>query len=89
MNVLRTQELEQIVRKVFPTKDVFCVDAEQRRHLPVVVFVHGGPDPFLDREFEAWLGGAPKFVQLYPLLNRLCRDGALPPGEYAITNTLH
>jgi len=51
--------------------------------------VHGGPDPFLDRQVDAWLEGAPTYVQLYPLLNRLCRDGALAPGEYAITNATH
>jgi hypothetical protein len=26
-----------------------------------------------------------EFVGLYPLLNRLCRAGALAPGTYAVT----
>jgi hypothetical protein len=47
--------------------------------------VHGGPDPYLDRPLEAWLEGGAGFVSLYPLLNRLCRAGALVPGEYALT----
>jgi hypothetical protein len=50
-----------------------------------VSFVHGGPDPFLDRHFDAWLDGATMFVPVYQLLNRLCRAGALAPGSYAVT----
>jgi hypothetical protein len=91
MNILGIQELEGLVRKSFPAKALFSAGAElglERSRLPVVTFVHGGPDPFLDRELDAWLAGAPRFVQLYPLLNRLCRDGALPPGEYAISMAL-
>ena len=53
--------------------------------MPAVAFVHGGPDPYLDRQLDDWLGGGPKFIGLYPLLNRLCRTGALPPGDYAVT----
>ena len=92
MNILRTRELEQIVRKLFPAKARFSADAElglERSQLPVVTFVHGGTDPFLDRQLDEWLEGAPTFVQLYPLLNRLCRHGALAPGEYAITKASH
>jgi hypothetical protein len=85
VNILRADELEQLVRTAFPAKGVYSMDGDQLRHLPVVMFVHGGSDPFLDRELDAWLAGAPTFVQLCPLLNRLCRLGALPPGEYAIT----
>jgi hypothetical protein len=44
----------------------------------------GGPDPFLDRGFDAWLEGASKHIALYALLNRLRRAGALAPGNYAI-----
>ena len=53
--------------------------------LPIVTFVHGGPDPFLDRQFDAWLDGQPIYVALHQLLNRLCRQGTLLPGEYAVT----
>ncbi len=51
----------------------------------MVTFVHGGADPFLDRQFDAWLEGKPTYVALHQLLNRLCRQGALLPGEYAVT----
>jgi len=57
------------------------------RRQPIVTFVHGGADPFLDRPFEDWLRGAPVFVAAHQLLNRLCRAGALAPGEYAITRS--
>jgi hypothetical protein len=50
-----------------------------------VAFVHGGCDPFLDRQFEAWLYGTATFVAVHQLLNRLCRAGALVPGDYAVT----
>jgi len=75
MKILGVHELEKLVRKVFPAKTLFSANAElglERSRLPVVTFVHGGPDPFLDRQFEARLAGAPTFVQLYPLLHRLC-----------------
>jgi hypothetical protein len=88
MNVIGVRELEGLVRKTFPGKDRFCADAElgsQTRRSPVVSFVHGGPDPFLDRHFDAWLDGSPMFVPVYQLLNRLCRAGALAPGNYAVT----
>jgi hypothetical protein len=51
----------------------------------VVTFVHGGPDPFLDRAFDAWLGGTAKFVAVHQVLNGLCRAGAIAPGNYAVT----
>jgi len=92
MRVLAANELERMVQRVFPAKARFSVRADlglTSSRLPAVTFVHGGPDPFLDRQVDAWLEGAPTYVQLYPLLNRLCRDGALAPGEYAITSTSH
>jgi hypothetical protein len=88
MNIIGTGELEHLVRATFPAKQRFSAAAEfgpQTRRAPVVAFVHGGPDPFLDRQFDAWLDGSPTFVPLYQVLNRLCRAGALPPGNYAVT----
>jgi hypothetical protein len=88
MKIIGLRELERLVRETFPAKQVFSADAELGGHVsraPVVSFVHGGPDPFLDRQFDAWLGGSPIFVPVYQLLNRLCRAGALAPGTYAIT----
>lgn len=88
MKVIGFSELERLVQKTFPGKDRFSAAAElgaQTRRSPVVSFVHGGPDPFLDTHFDAWLDGTPKFVPIYQLLNRLCRAGALPPGNYAVT----
>lgn len=89
MKVLGTFELERLVRESFPAKQSFSAQAELgtgTQRLPVVTFVHGGPDPFLDRQFDAWLEGKPTFVALHQLLNRLCRLGALRPGEYAVTH---
>jgi hypothetical protein len=88
MKVLETRELERLVRDTFPAKERFSAAAElglDRRRAPLIAFVHGGPDPYLDREFDAWLGGSPTFVPVYQLLNRLCRAGALAPGNYAVT----
>jgi hypothetical protein len=92
MRVMAANELERMVRRTFPAKAQFSVHADlglTANRLPAITFVHGGPDPFLDREVDAWLAGAPTYMQLYPLMNRLCRDGALAPGEYAITNMSH
>jgi hypothetical protein len=50
-----------------------------------LVTPYGGADPFLDRQFDAWLEGKPTYVTLHQLLNRLCRLGALMPGEYAVS----
>ena len=90
MQILPANELERLVRQTFPGKPAFSAEGElgigPRRH-PVVTFVHGGADPFLDRPFEDWLRGAPVFVAAHQLLNRLCRAGALAPGEYAITRS--
>jgi hypothetical protein len=89
MRVIAANELERVVQRTFPAKAQFSAHADlglTPSRLPAMAFVHGGPDPFLDRQIDAWLEGAPTYVQLYPLLNRLCRDGALPPGEYAITS---
>ena len=88
MKILGTLELERLVREVFPAKRLFCAAPElgaAARRLPVVTFVHGGTDPFLDRQFDAWLEGKPTYVTLHQLLNRLCRQGALMPGEYAVS----
>jgi len=92
MRVIGANELEFMVRRTFPGKARFSVDADlglTSNRLPAIAFVHGGPDPFLDRHVDAWLEGVSTYVQLYSLLNRLCRDGALAPGEYAISNTTH
>jgi hypothetical protein len=87
MKIIDNVDVERLVRGVFPAKRGFSVAADLgvRPSRPVVARVHGGPDPFLDREFEAWLEGSPTFVSAYQLLNQLCRAGALPPGEYALT----
>jgi len=88
MNIMSPDELEELVRKTFPAREHFSADSElqlaSRRVAPVAV-VHGGPDPYLDRQFDAWIAGSARYVSLYELLNRLCRAGALPPGEYAVT----
>ena len=91
MNVIDTRELERLVRTSFPVKERFSVEADlglDRRRLPAVTMVHGGPDPYLDRPLDAWLQGASAFVSIYALLNRLCRSGVLVPGEYAVTRAL-
>jgi hypothetical protein len=88
MKVIEMRELERLVRETFPAKGVFSAESELGLHVsraPVIGFVHGGPDPFLDRQFDAWLNGSPIFVTIYQLLNRLCRAGALAPGDYAVT----
>ena len=88
MNLIRSDELEQLVRSTFPSKEHFSAETElglrARRERPIA-FVHGGSDPFLDRQFDNWVAGEARFVPLYQLLNRLCRAGALPPGTYAVT----
>jgi hypothetical protein len=88
MKVIEAREVERLVRETFPGKRFFCADSELglRAGRPVVAFVHGGPDPFLDRSFDAWLDGASAFVPVYQLLNRLCRAGVLAPGDYAVTH---
>jgi hypothetical protein len=89
MQILGKFELERLVRESFPAKRSFSAETElgtSAQRLPVVTFVHGGPDPFLDRQFDAWLEGKPTYVALHQLLNRLCRPGALRPGEYAVTH---
>jgi hypothetical protein len=88
MKVIEVREVERLVRETFPAKRSFSADAELgiKSGRPVVAFVHGGPDPFLDRAFDAWLEGVSAFVPVYQILNRLCRAGALPPGDYAVTH---
>jgi hypothetical protein len=91
MQILPMSELERLVRETFPGKLEFSAEAELGADLhrrPIVTFVHGGSDPFLDCPFESWLHGAPVFVAAHQLLNRLCRAGALAPGQYAITRPL-
>jgi hypothetical protein len=87
MKVIEARELERLVRETFPAKRLFSAASELglKAGRSVVTFVHGGPDPFLDHQFDAWLEGSPTFVAVYQLLNRLCRAGALAPGDYAIT----
>jgi hypothetical protein len=90
MKVIEARELEQLVRRTFPGKHLFSAHSELglgTGRPPQVTFVHGGPDPFLDSQFDAWLAGSPRFIQLYQLLNRLCRAGAIAPGDYAVTHT--
>ena len=87
MRIIETRELERLVLETFPARRFFSAATELglQAGRSVVTFVHGGPDPFLDRGFDAWLGGASKFIAAHQLLNRLCRAGALAPGDYAIT----
>ncbi len=87
MKVIDDREIERLVREAFPERQAFsaATDLGSRPNRPIVAFVHGGPDPFLDRQFEAWLEGSASFVSAYQLLNRLCRAGALPPGDYGLT----
>jgi hypothetical protein len=86
MVVIDAEELDELVRTTFPQKQRFSAGTElglaARR--PVFASVHGGYDPMLERHFEAWLAGAAPFVAPYQLLNRLCREGVLKPGEYAL-----
>ena len=88
MKVLEANELERLVRRTFPAKPDFAVGSDlglTPNRLPAIAFIHGGPDPYLDRQLDEWLDGADSFISLYPLLNRLCRAGALAPGTYAVT----
>ena len=91
MRVIEAPDLERLVRETFPQKRQFSVDTDldlAAHPQPAVAFVHGGCDPFLDRQFDDWLNGAAAFVALYQLLNRLCRAGALTPGDYVITQRM-
>ena len=87
MRIIETRELERLVRETFPARRFFAAASELglQAGRSVVTFVHGGPDPFLDRGFDAWLAGGSKFIAVHQLLNRLCRAGAIAPGDYAIT----
>ena len=87
MNLLDAAELERLVRETFPQKERFSAEVDLGLGAgarPPVAFVHGGCDPFLDRQFEAWLCGSAPFVAVHQVLNRLCRAGALAPGDYAV-----
>jgi hypothetical protein len=91
MRVLAANELERLVRGTFPAKPAFSVRSDlglTPERLPAMTFVHGGPDPYLDSQVDGWLQGAHAFVGLYPLLNRLCSTGVLPPGEYALARAV-
>jgi hypothetical protein len=88
MKVIEAGEVEKLVRATFPAKRGFSADAELglAPGAPAsIAFVHGGPDPFLDRQFDSWLDGVARFVPVHQILNRLCRAGALAPGDYAVT----
>jgi hypothetical protein len=88
VNLLDAAELERLVRATFPQKGRFSAEADLGfgpGSRPSVAFVHGGCDPFLDRQFEAWLCGSAGFVAVHQILNRLCRAGALAPGAWAVT----
>jgi hypothetical protein len=91
MKVIEAGELEKLVWETFPERQLFSaqVDLDLRPTKPIVGFVHGGPDPFLDRQFDAWLAGESIFVPTYQLLNRLCRAGKLAPGNYAVRCPMH
>lgn len=86
MRIIESHELEHLVRETFPARRLFSAASELglRAGRAAVTFVHGGPDPFLDRGFDAWLAGTSRHIALYALLNRLCRAGALAPGDYAV-----
>jgi hypothetical protein len=86
MKTIQAAELERLVRRTFPERGSFSASADlgERLPSPCVIVVHGGPDPYLDRSFDAWLGGSPMFVSAYQILNGLCRAGALAPGEYGL-----
>src|SRR5262247_3400492 len=86
MKIIDSADIERLVRQVFPRRQSFSAAADFAVNAarPIVAFVHGGPDPFLDRQFDAWLEGSSSFVSAYQLLNQLCRVGALSPGDYAV-----
>jgi hypothetical protein len=87
VEVIEARELEHLVRETFPQKRLFSAERElgiKPSSRPAIAFVHGGCDPLLERQFEDWLDGSAAFVAMYQLLNRLCRAGALKPGDYAI-----
>ena len=86
MRVIEARELGRLVRDTFAQKRSFSeAELGLQAGRPALAFVHGGPDPFLDQQFDAWLTGTATFVPVYQLLNRLCRAGALEPGDYAVT----
>lgn len=90
MVVIDATELERLVRATFPEKRRFSAAADLGcRVRPLFANVHGGCDPFLERQFEDWLAGAVRFVAPYQLLNRLCREGVLKPGDYAVRPPRH
>ena len=91
MNIMAPDELERLVRTTFPAREDFSAESDldlSARRAPPVAVVHGGPDPYLDRQFDAWIARTARYVSVYELLNRLCREGALPPGDYAVTRSM-
>jgi hypothetical protein len=67
MQVLEANELERLVQRTFPAKRGFAVGPDlglTPNRLPAVAFIHGGPDPYLDRQLDDWLAGGRKFVGL-------------------------
>ena len=86
MKIIQTRELERLVHQTFPQKCFFSARAELDGTIPwpFVIFVHGDADPYLDQHFDAWLGGSPRFVSAYQVMNGLCRAGALAPGEHGL-----
>lgn len=86
MKVIEAGELGRLVRDTFAQKRSFTeAELGLQAGRPAMAFVHGGPDPFLDSQFDAWLTGEAPYCPLYQLLNRLCRAGAIAPGDYAVT----
>jgi len=71
MKIIQTRELEGLVRQTFPQKGFFSARAELDGSIqwPFVIFVHGGADPYLDQHFDAWVGGSPRFVSAYQVMN--------------------
>jgi hypothetical protein len=86
MVIIDSAELERMVRTTFPAKRRFSVDADLgcTAGRPLFAVVHGGCDPYLERQFDGWLSGALRYIAPYELLNRLCREGLLKPGDYAV-----
>jgi hypothetical protein len=59
MFVIEAEDLERMVRRAFPQKRWFSAAAELgvRAERALFASVHGGCDPFLERQFEDWLVG--------------------------------
>ena len=69
MRVLEANELERLVRRTFPAKRGFAVGPDlglAPNRLPAIAFIHGGPDPYLDRELDDWLDRRPEVRRPLP-----------------------